>query len=307
MPLSFGANIVEGKVYRSKKKQDDDDEKQALKELQTVLSKKNRKACDCEAQIHDLIENCLVCGRLTCSAEGPGKCISCGNIILDQNQRNKLSKYIDIVHPKPSLVNKPSSSALNQSRIIDNQYDHFAIDNKKHLKESDKQMLKATLEELQAKRYQRKLVFEVDIDNLEAGTRPAPLVDDYEAELRFLQLNENIGPKESNLSLSELVQLESKKTYNLEYIEAPNEDHNKSKKQQTKRKETQSDCKDGESTSLNKNSLQTTSSKAITNQNKPNKTYEYKTNHKSNKNNRNFNFNKKKDVPKPSAWNKNKK
>lgn len=222
MPLAFGADIVEGKVYRNKKKKDEDDEKSALKELQLILAKKNRNPCDCGAQLHDLIENCLTCGRLTCQAEGPGKCLSCGGIVLDESQRAKLSKYIEIARTSSVPTSSNPTPSSSRTKVIDNQFDLFSIDNKKHLKESEKKMLKATLEELQAKRYQRKMMFSVDIDNSEAGLRSAPLVDDYEAELRLLQLSDNTGPAESDLTLAELVSQELKKTYAYEYIEEAN-------------------------------------------------------------------------------------
>lgn len=231
MPLAFGADIVEGKVYRSKRKQDEDDEKSALKELQTILTKKNRTPCDCGAQQHELVENCMTCGRLTCEAEGPGKCLSCGSIILDAEQRAKLSKYIDIEQSTPSSSSSNRAST-SRAKVVDNQFDFFALDKKKHLKESDKKMLEATLKELQAKRYQRKMVFNVDVDNLEAGAQSAPLIDDYEAELRLLQLTDSSGPQESNFTLAELVGQELKRNYVLEYVELTKDQQRKLQQQQ---------------------------------------------------------------------------
>lgn len=96
MPITFGPNIVEGKVHKQKKKTEADGEKAALRELQTLLSSKNRKPCNCEAQVHDLLENCLRCGRLTCTAEAAGLCFTCGSLVLSQEQRERLNKYIDV-------------------------------------------------------------------------------------------------------------------------------------------------------------------------------------------------------------------
>lgn len=217
MPLSFGPEIVEGKVYRSKKKDDNEEEKRALKELQTILSYKNRNPCGCEAQSHDLVENCLNCGRLTCSLEGPGKCFSCGGIVLTEDQRNRLQKHIDILHCSPSM----SASANNQSqlpktKIIDNQFDRFAIDNKKHLREEDRRKLREDLDDLQSKRYQRKYVLDVDIDNLEAGLRSMPCLD-YEDELKKFQTTHQLTHS-SAYTLAELVAKESKINYSFSYV-----------------------------------------------------------------------------------------
>lgn len=228
MPLAFGASIVEGKVYRGRRRKDDDDEKDAMRELQTILNTKNRRPCNCEAQVHDLLENCLSCGRLACISEGPGKCLSCGNIVLNQDQRERLAKHIDILQPLPNHSNsssKPTGNAM--TKIIDDQFDHFAIDNKKHLREEDKRRLKEELESIQAKRYQRKLMLDINVDQLEAGARSVPQLDDYEAALRNLQLNHQTTESNSSLTLAELVDKEAKYNYNFDYIE-----HNDVKKKQ---------------------------------------------------------------------------
>lgn len=221
MPLVFGPTITDGRVYRGKKKQDDDEEKQALKELQTLLAKK-KKPCDCEAQIHELVENCPVCGRLCCSFEGPGKCIHCGNLVLDRELRNRLRKYIDIVHNEPSTSQpRPSSSGNPQTRIIDQQYDIFAIQNKKHLRPEDRQRLIDNLEELQAKRHQRELMFDFDEDKLEANIKSVAKIDNYAEELKKLQLSDNAGQSIADCTLAELVYSENNKNYEFHYVEPP--------------------------------------------------------------------------------------
>lgn len=213
MPLAFGPNIVEGRVYRGKRRQDDDDEKQAIKELQTILANKNRRSCDCEAQSHDLLENCLSCGRLTCNLEGPGKCFNCGNIVLNEDQRVRIGKHIDILQKIPN-----KSTSAPKTRIIDYQFDQFAIDNKKHLKEDDRRKIRENLEELQAKRHQRKYILDIDVDRLEAGTRSSPLVENYQVELQRLQLNSQPEENVNTHTLADLVHKESRIQYNLEYI-----------------------------------------------------------------------------------------
>lgn len=220
MPLAFGPNIVEGRVYRGKRRQDNDDEKRAIRELQTILAIKNRKSCDCEAQVHDLLENCLSCGRLTCISEGPGKCFSCGNIVLSEEQRARIGKYVEISQAIPTSNTSDRHDNAPRTRIIDNQFDQFAIDNKKHLKEEDRRKFRENLEELQAKRYQRKYILDIDVDNLEAGTQSSLLVEDYQAELQRLQLNSQPEASLTKYSLADLVQKESKIKYDLEYVSA---------------------------------------------------------------------------------------
>jgi len=40
----------------------------------TVQTEEIREQCDCQATIHHLVNNCLSCGRVVCSKEGPGPC-----------------------------------------------------------------------------------------------------------------------------------------------------------------------------------------------------------------------------------------
>lgn len=40
-----------------------------------------RYACDCLAQKHQLINNCISCGRIVCEQEGSGPCLFCGNLV----------------------------------------------------------------------------------------------------------------------------------------------------------------------------------------------------------------------------------
>lgn len=219
MPI-FGPDFVEGKVYRGKKKTEEDEERLALSELQSILNSRNRRSCDCEAQVHELLENCLNCGRLTCTAEGPGKCFSCGSIVLDEKQRERLQKHIDIVQSASSRKAGSSSNSRRSTQIIDNQFDYFAVDSKKHLSESEKQILRSDIEDLRNRRYQRKLILNVDIDNLKADAESVRVVENYEEEMRRLQIKDQPMESTSHLRLFDLVQRESRKNYNFEYIDS---------------------------------------------------------------------------------------
>jgi hypothetical protein len=40
-----------------------------------------RVKCDCVAQKHDLINNCIGCGKIVCAQEGEGNCLYCGHLV----------------------------------------------------------------------------------------------------------------------------------------------------------------------------------------------------------------------------------
>lgn len=223
MPLALRADIVEGKTYRSKKKRDDDEENKAIIEIQGILARKNRRSCDCEAQLHDLLENCLNCGRLSCVEEGPGKCFTCGNIVLNSDQRNRFKKYIDMLQPDPSGSMYDNTDDGLKTRIIDHQYDQIAIQNKKHLRQEDRARMSQNLDNLQVQRHQRKLVLDLNIEEFEPGVTPirsVPKVEDYSGELERLQLDDRSSCFESTDKLHDLVFKEYKINYEYAYVKS---------------------------------------------------------------------------------------
>lgn len=40
-----------------------------------------RHSCECLAQKHKLINNCVSCGRIVCEQEGSGPCLFCGSLV----------------------------------------------------------------------------------------------------------------------------------------------------------------------------------------------------------------------------------
>uniref|UniRef100_A0A914KQ50 Zinc finger C2HC5-type domain-containing protein n=1 Tax=Meloidogyne incognita TaxID=6306 RepID=A0A914KQ50_MELIC len=49
--------------------------------------RQGRHICGCQARIHNLIRNCLNCGRVVCEQEGSGPCFYCGTIVCTREER----------------------------------------------------------------------------------------------------------------------------------------------------------------------------------------------------------------------------
>ncbi|KAI9030823.1 putative zinc finger motif, C2HC5-type-domain-containing protein [Phycomyces nitens] len=65
----------------------------AFKELQIKANDNKRKPCQCQATKHPLLDiapNCLNCGKIICTLEGPGPCTFCGTEILSDEQKINL-------------------------------------------------------------------------------------------------------------------------------------------------------------------------------------------------------------------------
>src|SRR5579871_223084 len=68
--------------------------------LQSVtLDNKKRHECGCFGTKHEvfpLAPNCLSCGRIICAAEGIGKCFFCGEILVNDAQREELVRELRV-------------------------------------------------------------------------------------------------------------------------------------------------------------------------------------------------------------------
>lgn len=52
-----------------------------------VILLKGRYCCNCEARKHQLINNCLTCGRIVCEQEGSGPCYVCGTLVCTPEEQ----------------------------------------------------------------------------------------------------------------------------------------------------------------------------------------------------------------------------
>jgi hypothetical protein len=68
--------------------------------LQAItITPKKRVECGCFGTVHDvypLAPNCLTCGRIICIAEGIGDCFYCGQVLIDEGQREELVRELRV-------------------------------------------------------------------------------------------------------------------------------------------------------------------------------------------------------------------
>ncbi|XP_017872246.1 PREDICTED: activating signal cointegrator 1 [Drosophila arizonae] len=53
---------------------------------------KGRRSCDCQVTEHQLINNCLGCGRIVCEQEGSGPCLYCGEPVYTAEEEQQMAK-----------------------------------------------------------------------------------------------------------------------------------------------------------------------------------------------------------------------
>jgi len=125
-----------------------------------------RQRCECQAIKHDLVNNCLSCGRIVCVQEGAGPCTFCGELVLTKSERAKMStgntkeaerliaKYkrqsekemAEAERQKAAQATKDrlleyDRTTASRTKVIDDQSDYFASENP-WLSEQEKGIMK---------------------------------------------------------------------------------------------------------------------------------------------------------------------
>ncbi|XP_030622009.1 activating signal cointegrator 1 [Chanos chanos] len=149
-----------------------------------------RHSCDCLAQKHKLINNCMTCGRIVCEQEGSGPCLFCGSLVCtkeeqeilqrDSNKSQKLLKKLmgdrivpaegserdclphqearmkagleKAVQHKDKLLEFDKNS-VRRTQVLDDESDYFATDSNQWLSPSEREALRKREEELRDLRH----------------------------------------------------------------------------------------------------------------------------------------------------------
>ncbi|XP_042331074.1 activating signal cointegrator 1 isoform X2 [Sceloporus undulatus] len=162
-----------------------------------------RHPCECLAQKHKLINNCLTCGRIVCEQEGSGPCLFCGTLVCtkeeqdvlqrDSNKSQKLLKKllaggenygkVDIsgkdllpcqearykaglemaVKHKDKLLEYDQTS-VRRTQVIDDESDYFAVDSNQWLSKQEREALEKREKELRELRHASRLSKKITID-----------------------------------------------------------------------------------------------------------------------------------------------
>ena len=156
-----------------------------------------RNRCDCQAQKHDLINNCTKCGRIVCQQEGSGPCLFCNHLVCTREEQevlNRGSKKSETLMKKlmasngnwnlnengifVQSANTSKSKAENlknklleydrtsekRTKVIDDESDYFSVDAYKWMTPEQKSKLKEKEKEIREKRHGSRLDRKIDFD-----------------------------------------------------------------------------------------------------------------------------------------------
>ncbi|KAL1138591.1 hypothetical protein AAG570_008654 [Ranatra chinensis] len=114
---------------------------------------KGRHPCKCQASKHDLVNNCLSCGRIVCEQEGPGPCLFCKTPVTDSGQPakvyNEKNASLDSAIELRDRLLEYDKTSERRTRVIDDENDYFSS-NSVWLSKDKRDAFKKKIEELQA-------------------------------------------------------------------------------------------------------------------------------------------------------------
>lgn len=143
---------------------------------------KGRHRCNCQAVKHQLINNCLKCGRIVCEQEGSGPCLFCGSLVCSDEQQKVIesaTKKGD--HLKRSLMEQQrpkgweeamaqrnrlleyDRASEKRTMVIDDESDYFK-ENSVWLSEDERKKLSKLEDDFRDKKHASRLSRKIAID-----------------------------------------------------------------------------------------------------------------------------------------------
>uniref|UniRef100_A0A0D9XDN8 Uncharacterized protein n=1 Tax=Leersia perrieri TaxID=77586 RepID=A0A0D9XDN8_9ORYZ len=118
---------------------------------------KQGKPCLCQARQHNLVSNCLSCGKIVCEQEGEGPCSFCGALVLMEGSTYAGLSDVGIPLSEAEvsaeayakrLVDYDRNSAA-RTKVYDDQSDYFEMEGNSWLSSKERSVLKKQQEEAQ--------------------------------------------------------------------------------------------------------------------------------------------------------------
>ncbi|KAH0453740.1 hypothetical protein IEQ34_018064 [Dendrobium chrysotoxum] len=115
------------------------------------------KPCSCQARRHQLVSNCLSCGKIVCEQEGEGPCSFCGALVLREGSTYAGLENFTIPTSDTEataeayakrLVEYDRNSAA-RTKVIDDQSDYYEVEGNSWLSTEEKEFLKKQQKEIE--------------------------------------------------------------------------------------------------------------------------------------------------------------
>lgn len=150
--------------------------------MNDVITLKGRHLCNCEASKHNLINNCMQCGRIVCEQEGSGPCLFCGNLVCTEDELRTIessSQSGDNLKKSLMKQERPKGweealamrnrlldydrTSEKRTTVIDDESDYFRA-NSVWLSDEERAKLKKIEEKMREKKHGSRLDQKITID-----------------------------------------------------------------------------------------------------------------------------------------------
>lgn len=150
--------------------------------MNDVITLKGRHLCNCEASKHQLINNCMQCGRIVCEQEGSGPCLFCGNLVCTEDELRTIessSQSGDNLKKSLMKQERPKGweealamrnrlldydrTSEKRTTVIDDEFDYFRT-NSVWLSDEERAKLKKIEEKMREKKHASRLDQKITID-----------------------------------------------------------------------------------------------------------------------------------------------
>lgn len=129
-----------------------------------------KQLCYCMGTEHDLVGNCLACGKVVCALEGKGACLFCGHAVTAKGEKPATlpdqTAYIQAVEHKNKLIHYNDTSEERQ-QVIDDSTDWFEVASNPWISEEDRKTAadKAVEQIHRLEEAKNRLVLNVDLSS----------------------------------------------------------------------------------------------------------------------------------------------
>lgn len=119
-----------------------------------IQNLRHGEPCDCQGRRHNLVNNCLGCGKIICEQEGEGPCSFCGSEVWHRDRPRQHfrgpSEQISESEEKANVLKNKllayDRNEKSQTTIIDDQSDYLDIDGNSWLSPEEKEVQRKELE-----------------------------------------------------------------------------------------------------------------------------------------------------------------
>ncbi|KAH9391085.1 Activating signal cointegrator 1 [Tyrophagus putrescentiae] len=169
-----------------------------------------RHPCQCEAGKHDLVNNCLRCGRIVCAQEGAGECFTCGTYVFSKEERSKVlsgsaeakARIAELTEKGIPLDFVASNSekrghrdrlldydktSVARSKVYDDQVDYFTMRTQNFISDDKRKEIQHRIDYLVENKFNREQKLMIDLGAGTVTDVAESVVKDLNAEHRVLE------------------------------------------------------------------------------------------------------------------------